>query len=97
MNTRTMASRLGLTGLLLLMVSACSWFGGDDEVDEIKPTKLTSINAEIRIRPIWNAKIGKGAQDRAIKLVPAVATSRVFAASADGKVVALQANNGRKI
>ena len=92
-----MASRLGLTGLLLLMVSACSWFGGDDEVDEIKPTKLTSINAEIRIRPIWNAKIGKGAQDRAIKLVPAVATSRVFAASADGKVVALQANNGRKI
>ena len=97
MKTRTMASRAGLTGLLLLMLSACSWFGGKDEVEEIKPTKLTGINEEVRIRPIWNAKLGKGAQDRAIKLVPAVVASRVFAASADGKVVALQANNGREI
>ncbi|MEE8118165.1 MAG: outer membrane protein assembly factor BamB, partial [Gammaproteobacteria bacterium] len=97
MKTRTITSRIGLTGLLLLIVSGCSWFGGDDEVEEIKPTKLTRINEEVNIRQIWNAKLGKGAQDRAIKLVPAVSASRVFAASADGKVVALQADNGRKI
>ncbi len=97
MKPRTITSRIGLTGLLLLIVSGCSWFGGDDEVEEIKPTKLTRINKEVNIRPIWNAKLGKGAQDRAIKLVPAVAASRVFAVSADGKVVALQADNGRKI
>ena len=85
-------SRPGLTGLLLLIISGCSWFGGDDEVEEIKPTKLTKFSKEVDIRPIWNAKLGKGAQDRAIKLVPAVAASRVFAASADGKSASTRAS-----
>ncbi|MBQ76690.1 MAG: outer membrane protein assembly factor BamB [Gammaproteobacteria bacterium] len=86
---------IGLTGLLL--ISSCSWFGGDDDVEEIVPTELTKINEEVKIRSLWSAKLGKGADDKAVKLVPAVVASRVFAASADGKVAALQANNGRKI
>jgi outer membrane protein assembly factor BamB len=86
---------IGLTGLLL--ISSCSWFGGDDDVKEIVPTELTKINEEVKIRSLWSAKLGKGADDKAVKLVPAVVASRVFAASADGKVAALQANNGRKI
>jgi outer membrane protein assembly factor BamB len=91
-------NRIWLTGLVLLLVSGCSWFGGDDsEVEEIVPTKLVKFDNEVEVKPIWNSKLGKGAEDRAIKLVPAVAASRVFAASADGNVVALQANNGRKI
>jgi outer membrane protein assembly factor BamB len=87
-----------LAVLVTLLLSGCSWFGGDDdEVEEIVPTKLVKFENEIEIIPLWDSKLGKGAEDRAIKLVPAVASSRVFAASADGNVVALQANNGRKI
>jgi outer membrane protein assembly factor BamB len=90
-------SRPLLAGALLLIVSGCSWFGGDDEVEEIKPTKLSAISEEVKVKSIWNLKLGKGAEDKAIKLVPAVFASRVFAASADGKVLAIQADNGRKI
>ena len=86
---------VGLVGLLL--VSSCSWFGGDDDVEEILPTELTKINKEVKLLSLWSAKLGKGADDKAVKLVPAVAGSRVFAASADGKVVALQSGDGRKI
>ena len=91
-------NRIWLASLVALLLSGCSWFGGDDDdVEEIVPTKLVKFENEIEIKPIWDSKLGKGAEDRAIKLVPAVAASRVFASSADGNVVALQANNGRKI
>lgn len=89
--------RVWLAGLLMLLVAGCSWFGGDDKVEEVVPAKLTRINQEVKIRSIWSSKIGKGAEDRAIKLVPAIASGRVFAASADGRVLALQADSGRKI
>jgi outer membrane protein assembly factor BamB len=87
-----------LGSLVLLLISGCSWFGGkDDELIEIEPTKLTKINKEVELKPIWSQNLGKGADDNAIKLVPALASSRVFAASADGNIFALQSNNGRKI
>lgn len=90
-------NRIWIASLVVLLVSGCSWFRGDGDAEEIVPTKLVNINEEITIRPIWNAKLGRGAEDKAIKLVPAVGSSRVFAASADGHITALQANNGRKI
>ena len=90
-------NRIWLAALVALLLSGCSWFGGDDDVEEIVPTKLVKFENEVEIRPLWDSKLGKGAEDRAIKLVPVVASSRVFAASADGHVIAIQANNGRKI
>ncbi len=89
-------ARQVLAVLAVVSVTGCSWFGGDDE-EEIQPAKLGRIESEITIQPLWKAGIGKGAEDKAIKLVPAVSGSRVFAASADGHIVALQAGNGRKI
>ena len=87
-----------LGSLVLLLISGCSWFGGkDDELEEIEPTKLTKIEEEVELKSIWNVNLGKGADDNAIKLVPALASSRVFAASADGNIFALQADNGREI
>jgi outer membrane protein assembly factor BamB len=91
-------NRTWLAALVALLLSGCSWFGSkDDDVEEIVPAKLVKFEHEVELKPLWDAKLGKGAEDRAIKLVPVVASSRVFAASADGKVVALQANNGREI
>ncbi|MFP6805701.1 MAG: outer membrane protein assembly factor BamB [Pseudomonadales bacterium] len=88
--------RIFSCALLVLVVSSCSMFDKDD-VEEIKPTKLTKINEEVKINSLWSVKLGKGADDKAIKLVPALAASRVFAASADGNVFAIQASNGRVI
>jgi outer membrane protein assembly factor BamB len=86
-----------LGSLILLLVSGCSWFGKKDDVEEIKPTKLVKFDEEVKLKSLWSKNLGKGADDNAIKLVPALAASRVFAASADGNVFALQAKNGSKI
>ncbi len=88
--------RLPLVALLLMSIASCSWFSKEDE-EVIKPAKLQKINTEVTLKSVWSTKPGKGADDKAIKLIPALAGSRVFAASADGVVVALQADIGRKI
>ena len=86
--------------LLLVFLSGCSWFpwfGGDDEPEEIKPNPLPEINEEVSVRTAWSRRIGDGAGDRAIRLRPAVSGGRLFAASADGNIMALTTDTGRII
>ena len=83
--------------LVVLAMSGCSWLGGDEEPEEIKPNALERINEEVRLDVLWSHKIGGGPGDRAIKLRPAIIGGRVFAASADGRIKALTADKGRVI
>jgi outer membrane protein assembly factor BamB len=94
-NSRRM--RLLVWFLALSAMSGCSWFGGDDEPEEIKPNPLPGINEEVRLEILWNQKIGGGSGDRAIRLRPAILGGRVFAASADGNIKALTTDKGRII
>jgi outer membrane protein assembly factor BamB len=84
--------------VLLLVLSGCSWFSKDDkEVDSTEPAKLLPFEQEVTLKSLWSKSIGKGADDKAIRLVPALAGSRVFVASADGNIMALQSSDGREI
>jgi len=82
--------------MVLSLLVGCGWFG-DKEEEVVKPATLTKINNELSLKSLWSARIGAGAEDKAIKLEPAIAGGRLFAASADGTIVALQVNTGNKI
>ncbi|MGI9321981.1 MAG: outer membrane protein assembly factor BamB [Pseudomonadales bacterium] len=82
--------------LLLLSIGGCK-SNGDDEPEEIKPTSLKSFKEEVEVEVLWTRKLGKGPEDRAVKIRPAVVGGRVFAASADGTVAAMQASSGNLI
>lgn len=82
--------------LLPLMLAGCSWFDPKEE-EQREPVKLTPINSEISLDRLWDVKIGKGADDKAIQLVPGFSGSRIFAAAADGTVKALESGTGREI
>jgi len=83
--------------VLMSFTAGCSWFGDDDEPEEIKPNPLPKIQEEVGLRVVWSKKIGKGADDRAVKILPTVVDTRVFAGAPDGTVKALAIDNGREI
>ena len=79
----------------LLALGGCSWFDSDD--DEIVPAKLIKIDPEVKLVTLWDYNLGKGAEDNAIKLIPAFSGSRVYGASADGNIFAINSGNGKVI
>lgn len=69
-----------------------SWLRGED--NRAPPAELTDIENPIPIQRLWETTIGSGAGGRFVKLMPAVDQGRVFAASVDGRLVALSADSG---
>ena len=82
--------------LLFLVGSAgCSWFGGSDNT--IPPAKLQDIAQPVAVRQLWDAQVGSGTKNQFIRLTPALADGRLYAASFDGVVVALDALSGQRL
>lgn len=91
-----MKAKYLITLLLPFLLAGCSWFDDDDE-EVREPAVLTDIKAEVGLVRLWDVKIGKGAADKAIQLVPGFSGSRIFAAAADGTVKAVESGTGREI
>jgi outer membrane protein assembly factor BamB len=88
---------LGSAALMILSVTGCSWFGGGGDDDATEPYPLSSFKPEVDLKKLWDVKVGKGVKDRFDSLSPVIIDGRIFAASADGKVLALNVATGRKI
>lgn len=92
-----MKNKLIIT-LLALSLSGCAtvsdWFADDEEL-EIR--RLKPIEAAFEPEIKWDIDVGDGVQDYFSRLAPAVAYGKVFAASRDGIVVAIDQETGKKI
>lgn len=71
------------------------WFGGSDQT--LQPAKLQAIAQPVAIQQVWQTRIGSRARDQSLRLTPAFSDGRIYAASPDGTVVALDALNGRQL
>lgn len=80
---------------LLVLNAGCSWFGGSD--NSIPPAELKSIAQPIGVRQLWETTVGAGAEKQFIRLTPALADGRIYAASHDGTVMALDALSGQRL
>jgi len=91
-------STLRVVGLVAVAaaLSACSIFGGNDE-EELEPTELVDIETKIDVRRLWSSKVGDGAEFLRVALQPASDGNRVYAASRDGNVVALDPESRKTI
>ena len=92
---RQMAPLLSLGLVLLLALGGCSWF---DDKDEVRvPVQLVDFKQEVEIASRWSVSLGGGAADSTIKLVPGLVAGRIYAAAADGNVLALDTDTGKVI
>ncbi len=86
-----------VTGLLMAAtaLSACSLFGDDDE-KALEPKELSKIVTTIDIKRAWSVKLGGDAKFLRVALQPAGDGNRIYAASINGNVVALDPATGRE-
>ncbi len=83
-----LAATLGLAG--------CGIFGGGDDEKELKPAELVRIEQKIPVKRLWSTDIGAEAEFLRLALRPAGDGTRIYAASRDGNVVALDPDTGRQ-
>lgn len=80
------------------MLSGCSWLKSLGSKDNVQPpTPLTEFTPTTQIDRVWNERIGTGAGTSGARLAPGSEDGRLYAASIDGTLMALNATTGRTI
>ncbi|NCF24542.1 MAG: outer membrane protein assembly factor BamB [Gammaproteobacteria bacterium] len=77
------------------MLSACGLFGDDDE--ELKPAELIEFEKKVPVKRLWRAKVGSDAEFLRVALRPMGDGNRIYAASVNGNVVALDPESGKTV
>ncbi|MBA6256851.1 MULTISPECIES: outer membrane protein assembly factor BamB [unclassified Colwellia] len=81
--------------LLSLGLSACS--STDEEDEATKVAELTEINQTFEADVLWESSVGNGVSDYFSRIKPNVAYGKLYSASREGDVVALELKNGNEI
>ena len=87
--------RLIIVLISIIVINGCTFF--QDKDAEILPAELIKFDEKLNIQQIWKTKIGKGSKFLHLSLLPSGDKTRIFLASHDGKVAALQSRNGEKL
>lgn len=92
------ALKLGLGVCFAMSLSACTILQpiadlfSDDETEQ--PAELTDLNEEVNLNRRWSVNVGDGQGDYYSQLHPAIDRDMIFAASANGNVVAVNRATG---
>lgn len=76
-------------------LGACGLFGKDDE--ELKPAELVDFEPTVKIKRVWDVRLGGDSEFMLVALQPAGDGNRIYAASQDGKVSAFDPESGKQI
>jgi len=87
--TRNRFVRFSLASLMLLLVG-CST---KDTFEQ--PVPVPEIDATVEFKRIWTMSVGKGHDGQFLHLAPLYAGDVIYAASADGLLVAVEPENGK--
>ena len=82
--------------LLIAVLSGCSSMGRDKN-EELEPVELVDFKETLKVKRVWSKKLGGGSEALRVALSPAYDGNRVYAASYDGKVSALDSDSGKQI
>ena len=85
-------SRLIPIVLGALFISACSSTPTGRE-----PAELTDFDVEKSAKEVWDYSVGNGQGNSYYRITPVIDGDEIFAASADGVVVALKKDSGKKV
>lgn len=91
-----MNKALRISGLIAasLLLSSCSLFSDKDE--ELEPKELEKLTNTLKIKRLWSSKVGGDAEFLLTGLRPSSDGNSIYAASQDGKVIAVDPASGKQ-
>ncbi len=92
-----MNNALRMAGLLaaVMLLSSCGLFGGDKD-EELEPKELVKLKNSLNVKKLWSTKIGGDSEFLLVGLRPASDGSNIYAASQDGKIIAVDPVSGKQ-
>lgn len=88
--------RAGIVLLLAGALGACGIFGNKDD-EELPPKELLKFTQTLPVKKAWSAKVGGGSEFLRLGLMPAGDSSKIVAASYEGRVSAFRPDNGKTL
>ena len=76
------------------LLAGCGLFGDDDE--ELEPAELIEFETRVPVKRLWSTTVGGEAEFLRVALRPMGDGNRIYAASVNGNVVALNPENGKQ-
>ncbi|ROS05164.1 Beta-barrel assembly machine subunit BamB [Sinobacterium caligoides] len=80
--------------LPLLWLSGCS---STPENEALKPAELLEFDASAELDKEWSTRVGDGQGGKFNRLQPVIRDGIIYAASADGEIVALRSDDGEEV
>ncbi len=103
MGRTDMLKRMAAMAVLVSLLAGCStvkgWFGGKNAEAKkaAEPAELVDFEPSLRVRKAWSMDLGDGERRIGARQGPAVADGRVYAAAAEGSVLALDLQTGKRV
>jgi len=82
-----------LSGLFL---QGCSWIKGWGDPEPGDPAPLVEFKSSLKVRQVWSTQIGDGMGKQGISMGPRYSSGMLYAADYEGRLVAVDADTGRK-
>jgi outer membrane protein assembly factor BamB len=89
--------KLLVAGLVALLLPGCSWFKSWGDPEPNDPAPLVDFKATVKVRKAWSTGIGSGMGRAGISMSPAYRNGILYAADSEGRLAAVNAENGRKV
>ncbi|HJT99005.1 MAG TPA: outer membrane protein assembly factor BamB [Rhodanobacteraceae bacterium] len=91
-------SSILILAALGIALGGCNWLKSLGKKDNVEPpTPLTEFTPTVQVERLWGEGVGDGAGDSGAHLAPMVVDGKLYAASVDGTIEAIDAASGRTI
>jgi outer membrane protein assembly factor BamB len=87
---------LPLIALGLLTLPGCSWIQSWGDPEPGDPAPLVEFEPSLEVRKVWSTSVGDGMGKKGLSMGPVFSSGVVYTADYEGRLVAVDAESGRK-
>ncbi len=89
--------KLPVALVLVVCLSACNFFRGDEEIDLLAPVELENFDPQLEINRLWRQDLGDGPGDIRPMVVPAIDGDILYAGDYSGSLTAIDLTTGKRL